>query len=279
MINPQVAEQFLLQHPPVAQQRDGLRLAEFPVEHVLLGAVELDGGNVAVAVVEFLAVVLVVRVVVLPADAGDALVPRAAGSTSALGLLLARERLLVEALVVRAVPQRQPVPGDVISIRSSTKILKTESDSERRLFIHGGNFVKLACLWITEVIHVLVQCAQLKELLLLPKVCVKIQDPQLVTEHNNLMVQELLKRKTPSFGHGRPKGHTDCVAVVQGSVISVSEDAVVNSSAGVGFVGGMVDFDNPLGGAVGLGSVTSISGCVVEFSVGTVVSDDGIVNS
>ncbi|KAJ8958844.1 hypothetical protein NQ318_019608 [Aromia moschata] len=30
-------------------------------------------------------------------------------------------------------------------------------------------FVKLACLWITEVIHVLVRCAQLKELLLLPK--------------------------------------------------------------------------------------------------------------
>ncbi|KAJ8944707.1 hypothetical protein NQ318_007920 [Aromia moschata] len=31
-------------------------------------------------------------------------------------------------------------------------------------------FLKLACLWITEVIQVLVQCAQLKELLLLPKV-------------------------------------------------------------------------------------------------------------
>ncbi|KAJ8946062.1 hypothetical protein NQ318_009187 [Aromia moschata] len=49
------------------------------------------------------------------------------------------------------------------------------------------DFVKLACLWITEVIHVLVRCAQLKELLLLPKVCVKTQEPQLVTEHNNLI--------------------------------------------------------------------------------------------
>ncbi|KAJ8960886.1 hypothetical protein NQ318_020185 [Aromia moschata] len=48
-------------------------------------------------------------------------------------------------------------------------------------------FMKLACLWITQVIHVLVRCAQLKELLLLPKVCVKTQEPQLLTEHNNLM--------------------------------------------------------------------------------------------
>ncbi|KAJ8959179.1 hypothetical protein NQ318_022440 [Aromia moschata] len=40
------------------------------------------------------------------------------------------------------------------------------------------------CLWIREVIHVLVRCAQLKELLLLPKVCVKTQEPQLVREHN-----------------------------------------------------------------------------------------------
>ncbi|KAJ8960473.1 hypothetical protein NQ318_013757 [Aromia moschata] len=50
-----------------------------------------------------------------------------------------------------------------------------------------GKFVKLACLWITEVIHVLDRCAQLKQLLLLPKVCVKTQEPQLVTEHNNLI--------------------------------------------------------------------------------------------
>ncbi|KAJ8951240.1 hypothetical protein NQ318_010268 [Aromia moschata] len=48
--------------------------------------------------------------------------------------------------------------------------------------------MKLACLWITEVIHELVRCAQLKELLPLPKVCVKTQEPQLVTEHNNLIV-------------------------------------------------------------------------------------------
>ncbi|KAJ8936581.1 hypothetical protein NQ318_008053 [Aromia moschata] len=50
----------------------------------------------------------------------------------------------------------------------------------------AGNFLwdLHACLWITEVIHVLVQCAQLKELLLLPKLCVKTQEPQLVTEHN-----------------------------------------------------------------------------------------------
>ncbi|KAJ8951490.1 hypothetical protein NQ318_000186 [Aromia moschata] len=52
-------------------------------------------------------------------------------------------------------------------------------------FVATGQFVKLACLWITEVIHVLVRCAQLKELQLLPKVCVK--EPQLVTEYNNLM--------------------------------------------------------------------------------------------
>ncbi|KAJ8950818.1 hypothetical protein NQ318_012680 [Aromia moschata] len=49
-------------------------------------------------------------------------------------------------------------------------------------------YVKLACLWITEVIHVLVRCAQLKELLLLPKVCVKTQKPQLVTEHSNNLI-------------------------------------------------------------------------------------------
>ncbi|KAJ8946735.1 hypothetical protein NQ318_002565 [Aromia moschata] len=40
---------------------------------------------------------------------------------------------------------------------------------------------------ITEVIHVLVRCAQLKELLLLPNMCVNTQEPQLVTEHNGLM--------------------------------------------------------------------------------------------
>ncbi|KAJ8953575.1 hypothetical protein NQ318_002997, partial [Aromia moschata] len=50
----------------------------------------------------------------------------------------------------------------------------------------NGKFVKLACLWKTEVIHVLVRCAHLKDLLLLPKVCVKTQGTQLVTEHNNL---------------------------------------------------------------------------------------------
>ncbi|KAJ8938348.1 hypothetical protein NQ318_000140, partial [Aromia moschata] len=38
----------------------------------------------------------------------------------------------------------------------------------------------------TEVIHVLVLCAQLKELLLFPKVCLKTKELQLVTEHNNL---------------------------------------------------------------------------------------------
>ncbi|KAJ8954779.1 hypothetical protein NQ318_014889 [Aromia moschata] len=57
----------------------------------------------------------------------------------------------------------------------------------QRLVKGEGKFVKLACLWITEVIRVLVRCAQLKELLLLPKVCVKTQEPQLVTEHNNLI--------------------------------------------------------------------------------------------
>ncbi|KAJ8942412.1 hypothetical protein NQ318_014459 [Aromia moschata] len=47
---------------------------------------------------------------------------------------------------------------------------------------------------LSKVIHVLVRCAQLKELLLLPKVCVKTQEPQLVTEHNNLMiVRNILK--------------------------------------------------------------------------------------
>ncbi|KAJ8941480.1 hypothetical protein NQ318_017865 [Aromia moschata] len=51
-----------------------------------------------------------------------------------------------------------------------------------------GKFVKLAYLWITEVIHVLVRCAQLKELLLFHKVFVKTQEPQLVTDHNNLII-------------------------------------------------------------------------------------------
>ncbi|KAJ8947030.1 hypothetical protein NQ318_019921 [Aromia moschata] len=51
--------------------------------------------------------------------------------------------------------------------------------------------MKLACLWITEVIHVLVWCAQLKELLLLPKVCVKTQEPQLVTEQLNVSCTSL----------------------------------------------------------------------------------------
>ncbi|KAJ8938838.1 hypothetical protein NQ318_019013, partial [Aromia moschata] len=57
----------------------------------------------------------------------------------------------------------------------------------------------MACLWITEVIHVLVRCVQLKELLLLPKVCVKIQETQLVTEHNNLIFNSNFKNK-PSDG-------------------------------------------------------------------------------
>ncbi|KAJ8956893.1 hypothetical protein NQ318_014310 [Aromia moschata] len=56
-------------------------------------------------------------------------------------------------------------------------LLRGQSESTEYL----GKFVKLACLWITEVIHVLVRCAQLKELLLLPKVCVKTQEPQLAT--------------------------------------------------------------------------------------------------
>ncbi|KAJ8948530.1 hypothetical protein NQ318_000070 [Aromia moschata] len=53
----------------------------------------------------------------------------------------------------------------------------------------GSSYGKFACLWITEVIHVLVRCAQLKELLLLPKVCVKTQELQFVTDHNNLLVE------------------------------------------------------------------------------------------
>ncbi|KAJ8962656.1 hypothetical protein NQ318_001050 [Aromia moschata] len=48
-------------------------------------------------------------------------------------------------------------------------------------WLHDGYVI------ITEVIHVLVRCAQLKELLLLLKLYVKTQEPQLVTEHNNLM--------------------------------------------------------------------------------------------
>ncbi|KAJ8937521.1 hypothetical protein NQ318_022247 [Aromia moschata] len=43
-------------------------------------------------------------------------------------------------------------------------------------------------------ISVLVRCAQLKELLLLPKVCVKTQEPQLVTEHNNFVCRTSLRR-------------------------------------------------------------------------------------
>ncbi|KAJ8951689.1 hypothetical protein NQ318_012231 [Aromia moschata] len=41
----------------------------------------------------------------------------------------------------------------------------------------------------SHVIHVLVRCAQLKNLLLLPKVCVKTHELQLVTENNNLINQ------------------------------------------------------------------------------------------
>ncbi|KAJ8951323.1 hypothetical protein NQ318_008227 [Aromia moschata] len=57
----------------------------------------------------------------------------------------------------------------------------------KKELLTNGKFVKLAYLWITEVIHVLVWCAQLKELLLLPKVCVETQEPELVTKQNNLM--------------------------------------------------------------------------------------------
>ncbi|KAJ8952513.1 hypothetical protein NQ318_003309 [Aromia moschata] len=69
-----------------------------------------------------------------------------------------------------------PITQSTVS-KIASKFRETDDD----------DFVKLACLWITEVIHVLVRCAQLKELLLLPKVCVKTQEPQLVTEHNNLI--------------------------------------------------------------------------------------------
>ncbi|KAJ8956269.1 hypothetical protein NQ318_015005 [Aromia moschata] len=57
---------------------------------------------------------------------------------------------------------------------------------------------------VTEVIHVLVRCAQLKELLLLPKVCVKTQEPQVVTEHN-------LMNRCPKFLVGHPvQNHALC---------------------------------------------------------------------
>ncbi|KAJ8942189.1 hypothetical protein NQ318_009208 [Aromia moschata] len=80
---------------------------------------------------------------------------------------------------------------DRFTLEQRCEILKNHVQSEccvaetvRKLrTIFGRNeapsapgFVKLACLWITEVIHVLVRCAQLKELLLLPKVCVKTQE-------------------------------------------------------------------------------------------------------
>ncbi|KAJ8944262.1 hypothetical protein NQ318_013674 [Aromia moschata] len=68
-----------------------------------------------------------------------------------------------------------------------TDIPKSETPCRTSNKVLTGKFVKLACLWITEVIHVLVRCAQLKELLLLPKVWVKTQEPQLVIEHNNLI--------------------------------------------------------------------------------------------
>ncbi|KAJ8940688.1 hypothetical protein NQ318_017661 [Aromia moschata] len=45
----------------------------------------------------------------------------------------------------------------------------------------------------------LVRCAQLKELLLLPKVCVKTQEPQLVTEHNNLIRTESRNKITSNL--------------------------------------------------------------------------------
>ncbi|KAJ8944507.1 hypothetical protein NQ318_011765 [Aromia moschata] len=60
-------------------------------------------------------------------------------------------------------------------------------------------FVKLACLWITEVIHVLVRCAQLKELLVLPKVCVKTQEPQLVIEHNLVLILQQSYKQNSTY--------------------------------------------------------------------------------
>ncbi|KAJ8959442.1 hypothetical protein NQ318_022135 [Aromia moschata] len=55
------------------------------------------------------------------------------------------------------------------------------------------------------ILQVLVRCAQLKELLLLPKVCVKTQERQLVAEHNNLIgrsnsaLKLINPRKTPEL--------------------------------------------------------------------------------
>ncbi|KAJ8959342.1 hypothetical protein NQ318_022028 [Aromia moschata] len=66
----------------------------------------------------------------------------------------------------------------------------SELDSSKRTFVNDTWMTSV--IYITEVIHVLVQCSQLKELLLLPKVCVKTQKPQLFTEHNNLMSVALL---------------------------------------------------------------------------------------
>ncbi|KAJ8937844.1 hypothetical protein NQ318_022262 [Aromia moschata] len=51
--------------------------------------------------------------------------------------------------------------------------------------------MKLACLWITEVIHVLVRCAQLKELLLLPK---------------RIFKQNRILPFKPKFGHTLEEG-------------------------------------------------------------------------
>ncbi|KAJ8956841.1 hypothetical protein NQ318_014255 [Aromia moschata] len=70
--------------------------------------------------------------------------------------------------------------GNVATLRGRDLEVRNSEKSENK-------FVKLACLWITEVIHVPVRCVQLKELLLLPKVCVKTKEPQLVTEHNNVI--------------------------------------------------------------------------------------------
>ncbi|KAJ8960495.1 hypothetical protein NQ318_013779 [Aromia moschata] len=100
-----------------------------------------------------------------------------------------------------AILKRLESVESAIKILSSTPTIASTSLHNPEGFNHNSNpgnrkitpenirirkFVKLACLWIAEVIHVLVRCAQLKELLMLPKVCVKTQEPQLITEHNNV---------------------------------------------------------------------------------------------
>ncbi|KAJ8956826.1 hypothetical protein NQ318_014240 [Aromia moschata] len=86
---------------------------------------------------------------------------------------------------VRKVPsKRQAVVDDDTKLNLLLAPEENPIPPARQL-ARDRKFVKLACLWITEVIYVLVRCAHLKELLLLPKVCVKTQEHQLVTEHNN----------------------------------------------------------------------------------------------